>query len=149
MDEDYYRSTISNIVTQECAFERSLLARHCDCSQSHRFNLAEREGIRCEAGLRNINCVRLKDFLRDNVNFAFHLKDTNEKLPYAKQIKMQAGGLLSLQKLVFDENSDSLKVVDVYQLVISLENKYPDFGQLPMIDILKEISTFKVRHRSR
>jgi len=149
MDEDYYRSTISDIVTQECAFERSLLARHCDCSQSHRFNLAEREGIRCEAGLRQNNCVRLRDFLRDSVNFTFHIKDSNEKLPYAKQIKMQAGGLLSLQKLVSDVSSDTLKVADVHQLVINLEMKYPDFSQIPMVDILKEISTFKVRHRSK
>jgi len=148
MDEDYYRSTISNIVTQECAFERSLLARHCDCSQSHRFNLAEREGIRCEAGLRNQNCIRLKEFLRESVNFTFHLKDSNEKLPYAKQIKMQAGGLLSLQKLLSNED-DITKVQDVYQLVINLENQYSDFSQLPMVDILKEISTFKVRHRSK
>jgi len=149
MDEDYYRSTISNIVTHECAFERSLLARHCDCSQSHRFNLAEREGIRCEAGLRNKNCLRLKDFLRESVNFTFHIKDSNEKLPYAKQIKMQAGGLLSLQKLLSSNDADSTKVKDVYHLVIDLENQYSDYSQIPMVDILKEISTFKVRHRSK
>lgn len=149
MDEDYYRSTISNIVTQECAFERSLLARHCDCSQSHRFNLAEREGIRCEAGLRNKNCVRLKNFLRESVKFTFHLKDSQEKLPYAKQIKMQAGGLLSLCKLISSDEGGSTKVEDVYQLVIDLEQSYPDFSKIPMVGVLKEISNFKVRHRAK
>jgi len=149
MDEDQYRSTLSNIVTENCAFERSVLARHCLCQKAHRFNLAEREGIRCEAGLRNKNCVRLKKFLRENVNFTFHLKDSNEVLPYAKQIKMQAGGLIAIQELLATGEKESVKVEDVYQLIIDLECQYPDLTTLPLVDILHKISIFKVRQRSK
>ena len=149
MDEDSYRSTLSGIVTEVCVFERSILARHCFCRHAHIFNLAEREGVRCEAGDRNKNCVRIKDFLRESVNFTFHIKDSEEKLPYAKQIKMQAGGLHAIQGLLLEPKPNQEKVEDIHQLVIDLETKYPDLSQLPMVEILKEISTFKVRHRKK
>ena len=149
MDEDSYRSTLSGIVKEVCVFERSILARHCFCSHAHIFNLAEREGVRCKASDRNKNCVRIKNFLRENVNFTFQIKDIEEKLPYAKQIKMQAGGLHAIQGILFEPKLNQEKVEDIYQLVIDLETKYPDLSQLPMVEILKEISTFKVRHRKK
>lgn len=149
MDEDNYRSAVNDIVDQVCVFERCLLARHCACGQAHVFNLAEREGVRCQAGLRNSNCVELKSFLRESVNFTFHLTDSSEELPFAKQMKMQAGGLLGLQKLLSIESTSPDKVDDVSQLVLELEKQYPDLSKLPMIDVLKKISAFKVRHRTK
>lgn len=165
VDEDNYRSTLNEIVNQVCPFERSLLARHCACRHAHIFNLAEREGVRCEAGLRNKNCVALRDFLRKSVNFTFRLTDSSEKLPYAKQIKMQAGGLIALQKILYGKDEADVKsatkvivnvivqvivkVEDIYQLVIDLEKQYTDLSQLPMVEVLKEIAAFKVRHRSK
>ena len=149
MDEDSYRSTLSDIAEESCVFERSVLARHCFCQYAHIFNLAEREGIRCEAGSKNQICNRLNSFLRKNVNFTFHLKDSEEKLPYAKKIKMQAGGLHAIQTLLSEPNKNEDKVVDIYSLILEMENIYPNFEKLPIVDILKEISTFKVRHRKK
>ena len=149
MDEDSYRSTLSNIAAETCVFERSVLARHCFCAKAHIFNLAEREGVRCEAGLRSENCARLSAFLRESVNFTFHIKDKEEKLPYAKQIKMQAGGLHAIQGVLSEPNINPQKVENIYQLVIDVEDQYSDLSQLPMVGILNEISHFKVRHRKK
>lgn len=145
MDEDHYRSTYEEFVKTRCVFERSILARHCACGQAHKFNLAEREGVSCQASDAKLHCEDFYQFLRSQSSFVFHITDPSQPLPYAKQIKLQSGGLQSLAKFCTGDSH----VHDIESLLTQARAQFPDWQQLPLSEIIQSISHFKVRHQGK
>ncbi|MCK5665576.1 MAG: hypothetical protein KAI17_18945, partial [Thiotrichaceae bacterium] len=56
MDENEYRTAYHGLNTQRCVFEKSILTLNCNCRLHEKFNLAEREGIRCTDIEAQKNC---------------------------------------------------------------------------------------------
>ena len=148
MEEDQYRKTYNSFNELRCVYEKAINSRRCTCSASHRFNLADREGVSCQSKQGQQRCKNILELMRKNASFALKLPEADgSPLPHAKELKVQVGGLLGMQSLVFNEKKDVQKVEDIDLILQSALEQYGDFSRLPFTEIVKSITTFKGRQK--
>ncbi len=148
VEEDQYRTTYNAVNQRRCVFEKAVLTRRCHCSCSARFYLADREGISCNAEQANARCKQLLQLMRENARFALKLTDSGDKLPHAKEIKVQNGGLLGLQGILQPEAPRD-SVVDIAALMVRGIEAFGSIRQFPYQEIIKSITRFEGRRRPR
>ncbi len=144
MDEKKYRKTYDELQGIPCVFEKILLARRCDCRNARRFAIAEREGVKCDSRIAQRDCAALLLLLHQYARFALHLPDATPPLPHGKEIKVQGGGLLGLQRTIHPEIKNE-KVNDVYGLIINARELYEELASVPVEEIIRGISTYQGR----
>ncbi len=146
VEEDEYRSTYQHINQRRCVFEKAILTRRCSCQCSNRFYLADREGIACDAPLAQRRCRRFIRQLHENARFVFKITVPDGELPHAKEIKVQNGGLLGLQRILRPGLSED-QVTDIAGLTALGERTYGSLEQIPFQEIVKSIAHFEGRRR--
>lgn len=149
MDEQVYRSTYHSINTRRCAFEKAILSRRCACSHCNRFHLADREGAACESTPARQRCRSLLEQLRQKALFALHITHLEGELPHTKEIKVQTGGLLGLQRAMEPNTADPQQVGDIAGLIAEALHRYGDVSALPYPEIMQSVVKFEGRHRRR
>lgn len=142
MDEDEYRKTYQQINETRCVFEKALCSLFCACSSSKPFRLADRTGYGCESAADQQQCVALLNHLRNQTRFVFKLNEIDGPLPHNKEIRVQNGGLLGLQKLVDIEEE---KVADVRDIIHHAIVKYGGIDELPFDVLMQSVMAFKAR----
>ena len=147
MDETEYRQTYRAVNEQRCIFEKAINARRCTCSLSQRFNLADREGVACSSAAGANRCKNLLELLRKNAKFALQMTNVPGPLPHAKEVKVQIGGLLGLQKLLDPSLLDEALVHDINGLAETALQQYQTLENLPYSEIVKSVVTFEGRPR--
>jgi hypothetical protein len=148
VEEDEYRSTYQKINQRRCVFEKAILTQRCCCLCSARFYLADREGIACDSGSAHERCSHFITQLRKNARFALKITVLDGELPHAKEIKVQNGGLLGLQRILHPDLSSD-KVIDVARLTALGEQTYGSLEQIPYQELVKSIADFEGRRRRR
>ena len=146
VEENEYRSTYDSVNKRRCVFEKAILSRRCACVCSTRFYLADREGISCNSAGTHERCRRFIALLRENAKFALKITSLDGELPHAKEIKVQNGGLLGLQRVLRPELSID-NVADVAGLTALGERTYGSLEQFPYQEIVKSIVKFEGRKR--
>jgi hypothetical protein len=116
---------------------------------SQRFNLADREGVSCTSETGSIRCKQLLDLLRQNAKFSLQMTNVPGPLPHAKEVKVQIGGMLGLQKLLHPQMCDEELVHDINGLANAAVQQYSSLDNLPYSEIVKSIVTFEGRLRRR
>lgn len=148
VEEDEYRSTYQNINQRRCVFEKAILTRRCSCLCSARFYLADREGIACDSATAHERCRYFISLLRENARFALKITVLDGELPHGKEIKVQNGGLLGLQRALHPELGGD-KVNDVCGLTALGEQVYGSLELIPYQELVKSIAEFVGRRRRR
>lgn len=148
VEENEYRSTYHAVNRRRCVFEKAILSHRCACVCSTRFYLADREGVSCDSEKAHQRCGRFIALLREKARFALRITAVEAELPHAKEIKVQNGGLLGLQR-VLRPDLISEKVSDVAGLIGMGIETYGSPEQLPYREIVKSIATFEGRRRPR
>ncbi|MDH5178350.1 MAG: hypothetical protein OEZ39_06985 [Gammaproteobacteria bacterium] len=147
MEENEYRDTYRNINPTQCLFEKSINSRRCQCALAQRFNLADREGVRCTVEPAQKRCAGLLQIMRSKAIFAMKITKIDGPLPHGKEIKVQIGGLLGLQKLLeHTPNADGM-IQDIQSLLNHAIEKYGGIETFPYTDIVQEIVKFEGRTR--
>jgi hypothetical protein len=148
MDEQEFRSTYHAINGLRCVFEKSILSRRSQCSHCTRFHLADREGAACDSSPARQRCLDLLTRLREKAIFALRITHIDGELPHAKEIRVQTGGLLGLQRaLAPDTNRDT--VDDISTLIDSALRQQGDLDSLPYPEIMQAVVRFEGRPRRR
>lgn len=148
MEEDQYRKTYRSFNERRCVYEKAINSRRCTCESSHRFNLADREGVACQSQQGHDRCSLLLRLMRQKASFALKLPDSDGiPLPHAKEIKVQIGGLLGLQGLLLADKQDSDSVENIDHILQQTLEQFGSFQQIPFNEIVKSIATFKGRQR--
>jgi hypothetical protein len=142
MEEDAFKSALTEINDRKCGFERALLSRKHGCSLLEMFYIANRRGCNCKTEANAIECDAMLNLLRDKAKFVLHLKEIVLPLPHAKEIKIQMGGLTGLNKLMGIESSN---VFDIHNLIAQINEKFEDLDTIPMQDIMTEIQKIQTR----
>ncbi|MGW8246756.1 MAG: hypothetical protein ACWGOV_01490 [Acidiferrobacterales bacterium] len=146
MDEDNYRSTYREFNDLPCLFEKAVLQRCCKCHLARHFNLAERVGVACSTMAAQEQCREFLSVMKDKSIFALQLTPTEDgKLPHAKKIKIQCGGVNGLQLL--DESNDMNK--DVNRLLNNAVEHFGSLDQLPFEQIVRSVVSFEGRKRRK
>ncbi len=149
MDENEYRQIYHNVNQRKCVFEKAIVARRCTCSKAQRFHLADREGVSCLDAGGNHTCSRLLEILHHKTGFALHLTRPTSRLPHAKEIKVQIGGMLGIQKLLYPEKAQPQAVEDIFRLTQEALHRFGRLEALPYEEIVRSIVNFKGRERHR
>jgi len=147
MEEKEYKDTYQSINERRCVFEKAISSRRCSCKQSQRFHLADREGIACKSASGNALCIEFLDRMRSNSRFALHLTHTDAPLPHAREIKVQTGGLLGLQGLVFPDRADDSSVENAIGVIDAAIERYGRIESLPYDIIVQAIVKFEGRKK--
>ena len=143
MEENEYRSLYRETVPLRCVFEKSILARQCNCSRARRHNLAEREAVACGGRLERDRCETWLALLRQKAMFALHLREVDGPLSHAKEMKIQVGGLRGLVQAA--DNAGSLE--DIHGLLEAACGQYGSLGALPFTEIMPAIAHYQGRPR--
>lgn len=153
MEEDEYKSTYNELASVRCVFEKALVnhqaKQRAKCSLSKHFCLADREGYSCENIESSGKCREYLEKLRENSIFVLKLHEINGPLPHNMEIRVQAGGLIGLAKLV-DVALDEQPVPDDINRIINRALKeYGDLDSLPYNKIIQSVVQFQGRRRRR
>jgi len=165
MDESAFRSARDAMTPRPCAFEKAMLAAACACSLALRRNIAERESVTCASPAARAQCAELRDLLRQKSAFALKLAHTQGPLPHAKEMKVECGGLLGVQKAAAaaepacadarvlqlttrtDVCGEPPFLADVHSLVRACAEKFGGLANLPYSDIVQSVVAFQMRQR--
>ena len=142
MDEDKYRETYRSVNPLQCPFEKTLNSRRCVCDEMEKIHLADRECVGCKNKQTWQNCRDFLELLRGNAKFALKLTEVEEPLPHGKEIKVQNGSVIGLQKLF---NPDSENKPNISQLLNKALERYQLFENLPLDQLMQSIVNFKAR----
>ena len=145
MDEHQYKTTYQSINPNRCVFEKAINSRICSCSRSHRFNLADREGVACNSLPRLERCNRLLTELRKKARFTLRRTDVSQTLAHTEEIKIQNGGMLGLQWQV-DQN-DAPTVKDIDSLIHRAESQFDGINGFPYSQLMQGIIAYRIRSR--
>jgi hypothetical protein len=147
MEEQEYRDTYHNLNQRRCIFEKTINSRRCTCEKAQRFHLADREGIACKSAAGNALCTELLNTMRHKARFALHLTHADAPLPHAKEIKVQTGGLLGLQTLLYPEKAAAQNIDNVLGLIDLAMQHFGGLAELPYDGIIQAIVKFEGRPR--
>lgn len=149
VEEAEYRSTYNALNQRRCNFEKAVLTHRCACLYSNRFYLADREGISCDSADVGECCGHFLRILRSKARFALGISIIDQPLPHAKEIRVQNGGLLGLQRVLHSESGCTEKIGDIAGLIKLAEQNYGSMERLPYQEIVKTIVRFEGRRRPR
>ncbi|MCW9046485.1 MAG: hypothetical protein OQK46_00290 [Gammaproteobacteria bacterium] len=143
MDEENYRQIYEQINGAPCVFEKGILSLKCQCAYQHIFRLADRHGVGCTDTVMQLNCKAFLDHLRKQTRFVFKI-DIDGPLPHNKEIKVQNGGMLGVQKLLLDDSSAE-NVEDIAGLMMKAIEVYGGIEALPYNLIMPSVTNYKTR----
>ncbi|HIE00161.1 MAG TPA: hypothetical protein EYP59_07710 [Thiotrichaceae bacterium] len=145
MDEREYQQVRERLNQCPCVFEKAILTNRCGCEKCQRLNLAERELATCTSPTAQQRCIELLDQLYQNARFALKQPHLTAPLPHGKVMKVQCGGLLGLQTLLFSESTTQPAVGNIDALITQALETYGDLKKLPYQEVVKFISHYQVR----
>lgn len=147
MEEQEYKDTYDAVNERRCIFEKTINSRRSACAKSHRFHLADREGIACTSAAGNALCIELLDRMRSKARFALHQTSATGPLPHAREIKVQTGGMLGLQAVSFPEKAGNTHVENIIGTIDKALQAYRCLDDLPYDVIVQAIVKFEGRPR--
>ena len=150
MEEDEYKSTYNELASVRCAFEKALTNHQAKCHLSKHFCLADREGYSCENAESSLQCNELLQKIRKKSIFVFKLRNIDGPLPHNMEIRVQAGGITGLLKLL-DSQVESqrgiVKIDDISGLLNKAIEKFGSLNDLPYSEIIQSVLQFQGRRR--
>ena len=148
MEESEARSVDNERTTIPCVFEKALTNHKAKCSLSDHFCLADREGYACKNEESSSYCREILDKLRENSRFALKLREIDGSLPHNMEIRVQAGGLMGVARLVDQLPAErALAASDIKSLVQAAIDRYGSLDALPYDEIMQSIVQFQGRKR--
>jgi len=90
-------------------------------------------------------CDRWLALLRRKAQFSLHISEEVSILPHSKEMKVQAGGIIGLYKLLEIEPGDSNLQPNVFELLEICNDRTGNLESLPFSEIIREIVHFRPR----
>jgi hypothetical protein len=149
MDQDIFRRTYQEVNERFCAYEKSVLGNHCDCSQAERFCIAERVGVHCRCDAAQVQCLAYLELLRREARFT--LKDTLERttIPHNKAMKVQVGGLRGLELALDPTRPPPAVIGDVHATLEAAKARFGSLEAVPLQPVIQQIAAFVGRKPRR
>ena len=108
------------------------------------------KGYSCENAEFSEKCSKFLEKLREKSIFVLKLHEVNGPLPHNMEIRVQAGGMMGLVKLVcvnVDSQSKQPVVDDISRILNDAQKKYGLLGNWPYSEIIQSVVQFKGRRR--
>ena len=152
MEEDEYKATYNELAAVRCVFEKALLNHQAKCALSRHFCLADREGYSCENEPSADKCRDFLEKFREKSTFVLKMHEISGPLPHNMEIRVQAGGLMGVVKLVdvkIEGQSKKPVIDDINRILNMAKKEYGLLGNLPYSEIIQSVVQFQGRRRRR
>jgi len=142
MDPVLFREAYKEINQHPCAYEKSILSGRLGCTESERFCLAEREGVHCTnfQGLKS--CHDFLAELRQQTRFILKNTIDGSKLPHAKFVQIQVGGIKGVFRIQHPDTDFPIKVESIHQMLIQMRETYGEYKHFPYQVMVQEVADF-------
>lgn len=147
MDETEYKALYDAVNTERCVFEKAMLTRRFGCDKVVRINIAEREAVGCSSVAALGVCEQLLKQLRQSAAFALKTAGGGGRLPHAKEIKVQCGGLLGLAAVLQASDPTAPTANNVYGLINAAIAEFQSLERIPYGEIVRSIAHFQGRKK--
>lgn len=147
LDENAYRTTYTEVNPIQCVFERAILCRCCGCECSIRRNIAEREAAGCKDAASHDLCAELKKELRRAAAFTLKLAHPDEPVPHTKELKLQCGGLLGVERISSPDAAGP--VVNIIGALSAAAKRFDGLANLPYQEIIHAVHAYEPRPRRK
>ncbi len=147
MDEDAYRAVYNTVNRDKCVFEKALNNRRCECEKKDRKLIATREAVGCHSKPALANCSKFLNTMRQNARFSLKVIMVEGPMPHNKELQVQAGGCLQLEKILFPERESNTKAENIYEIVNVALEKYGNIESLPYSEIVQGIVKYQSRKK--
>jgi len=149
MDEKEYRDTYKNVNPLRCVYEKSINSRQTCCRHSHRFCLADREGISCQNKSGQQLCENFLQQIRTKASFTLKLTAIGGPLPHAKEMRVQTGGVLGLQALLNSGTTSKSEKPDINVLLELALSQYKKIESFPYDELMRSVQNYQGRTRGK
>ncbi len=149
MDENAYRELYREVNDRQCHYEKAILSTRCSCSTMRKINLAEREAARCEEEAAWRRCHHYLETLRQAAIFTLKARGEGQRLPHAKAMRLQMGGLRGLYAALHPGQSVPDPIPDISGLLAEAQKRWGSFEALPFEEIIKEVAAWEGRRPKR
>jgi len=147
VEEGEYKSTYNELTPVRCVFEKVLTSHKAKCRLSTHFCLADREGYSCKDEDSSSKCSELIIKLREKSIFVLKLHDVNGPLPHNMEIRVQAGGLVGISKLLAEDQTTQPLIEDISGILNDAIIKYGALDDLPYSEIIQSVVQFQGRRK--
>ena len=130
----------------KCAFTGALMGKQYGCQYAREVTRREGPSIACTSADMQKQCARLLNELKVVALPQMGYQDDLTQMPHSALMKIQAGGLAALQKLLLDA-AELADVDNIAQLLNDAQQRYPDLHALPYGELVPDIIGFKLRRR--
>jgi hypothetical protein len=125
-----------------CVFAKALLARAATCHLASRHVVAERSLLECPSPVARTNCSTLAALLHERARFALRLPPAGRPLTHMQALRLQCGGLQSLQRQLQATSAD------VHGLVGQGQGRFGSLTELPWATMVPALAAWQPRKRS-
>ncbi|MCR4302292.1 MAG: hypothetical protein NUV51_11815 [Sulfuricaulis sp.] len=131
----------------KCAFSNTLVTNQFGCEKGE--PVARRGGpdVACQSNEAHLRCEKLFAQMKSAALPAFGVEDDLLTMPHSVLVKIQFGGLLSLQRLLEASAASSGEVKDVHALVSQAVEKYSSVEAIPCSELVADMTAYKLRRR--
>jgi len=117
------------------------------CEQAQLVTRRGGPDISCSSELGSERCREMYAHLKIVGLPAFDAEDDLLKTPASVFTKIQFGGLLGLMKVLAEDESNNVKVDNIYQLLAKVERQYDSFSDIPHSDVVDSMVKFKIKRK--
>ena len=149
MDEDAYRDIYNTVNSDRCVFEKAITNQRCRCEMKDPKLIATREAVGCLSKAALNNCTTFLNVMRQNARFSLKVITIEGPMPHNKELQVQAGGCLQLDKLLFVEHQENKQAENVYQIVNAALQEFGSIDQFPYSEIVQGIVKYKSRKKRK
>lgn len=147
MDEREFKKTLRSVNPLGCVFEKTILSRNGGCEHMVKHNIAEREAVGCGSEAGHLLCLSWLDLTRDKSVFALGIAERSGRLPHAKALRLQVGGLRGLRSALYPDVGAQAPVENIHGLIMRAQQVFGSLHDLPYQEIVKAVSAFTGRRR--
>ena len=149
MDEEAYRRIYREVNDRQCHYEKAILGTHCSCNRMRKICLAEREAVHCEEAGAHEQCRRYLEALCRATLFALRTAEAGSRLPHAKAIRLQVGGLRGLHRALHPDTPLPEPIPDIHGLLEEARERWGGFEALPWTEIVQAVAAWEGRRPKR
>ncbi len=149
MDEDVYRDVYNTVNSDRCVFEKAITNRRCACEKQVRMNIATREAVGCKSKSALTTCTQFLNTMRQNARFSLKVITIEGPMPHNKELQVQAGGCLQLEKVLFPDREANQQAENIYEIVNEALQTYGSVENLPYSEMVQGIVKYVSRKKRK
>ena len=133
----------------KCCFSITLITEDYSCENAKLVTRRAGPDIACQSDQGSKDCQRVYEKLKSLGLPAFDAEDDLLKTPASVFTKIQYGGLLGLQRCNTQNETQPVKIENIYQLVQQVLLKGQVENESMYQDIVKEMTAYKIKRQKK